>query len=181
MANELQFSVRYDGTQDRMLLLASFPDETEVRAWLTRRLVGNLMGQVGKLAERMVPEQIAAPEVKKEVAQFQREAAVQQANFRKGFSRGKPHPELGEEIRLVTEIRMTPKGKNGLQVRLALDNGKFVEWAIPRETFWGLMHLVERQARRAEWNLEAAPAAAPPAAEQKKQQPEPAKDKPRLN
>ena len=162
MSKQLQFSARYDAAQDRMLLLAAFPDGTEVRAWLTRRLVRSLMGQTGKLAETMVPPQIAAPEVKKEVAQFQREAAVQQANFRKGFERGKPHPELGDDIRLVTEIRMTPKGKNGLHIRLVLDNEKYVEWLIPRETFWGLMHLIERQARRAEWNLDTTVAAPPP-------------------
>jgi hypothetical protein len=180
MARDLQFSVRYDAAQDRMLLLASFPDETEIRAWLTRRLVKGLMAQSGALAEKMVPPQVAAPEAKREVAQFQREAALQQANFRKGFERGKPHPQLGEEIRLVTEIRMTPKGKNSLQVRLVLDNAKFVEWMIPRETFWGLLHLVERQARRAEWALDAAPTPAP-AAQQKQPAGEAEKAKPKLN
>ena len=163
MPRDLQFSVRYDAAQDRMKLMAAFPDGTEVRAWMTRRLVKNLLGMSGRVAEKMVPQQVVAPEAKKEVAQFQREAAVQQANFRKGFQGGTPHPELGEEIRLVTEVRITPKG-NSVKMKIALDNGKFVAWQIPTQTYWGLMHLVERQARRAEWDLEPAPAP-PPAAE----------------
>ena len=44
----------------------------------------------GQVAEKMVPQQVVEPQAKKEVAQFQREAAVQQANFRKGFQRDKP-------------------------------------------------------------------------------------------
>ena len=153
MANDLQFTIRYDAAQDRMLLLASFPDGTEIRAWMTRRLVKNLIGMSGQVAEKMVPQQVVEPQVKKQVAQFQREAAVQQANFRKDFAGGKPHPELGEEVRLVTEIRIAPKENNSVHMKLALDSGKFVAWQIPANTFWGLMHLVERQAQRAEWDL----------------------------
>jgi len=153
MAKDLQFSVRHDAAQDRMMLLASFPDGTEIRAWMTRRLVKNLIGMSGQVAERMVPQQVVEPEVKKEVARFQRDAAVQKANFRKTFEGGTPHPELGEEIHLINEIRLAPKEGNAVHVKLALDNGKFVAWQIPSSTFWGLMHLIERTAQRAEWDL----------------------------
>lgn len=179
MAKDLQFSVRHDATQDRMLLLASFPDGTEIRAWMTRRLVKNLLGMSGQVAERMVPQQVVQPEAKKEVAQFQREAAVQKANFRKNFESGTPHPELGDEPRLVTEIRIAPKEGNAVHVKLALDNGKFVAWQVPAPTFWGLMHLIERSAQRAEWDL----AAKVKIVEEPRLRGErmPEKDKPKLN
>lgn len=181
MAKDLQFSVRYDAAQDRMMLLASFPDGTEVRAWMTRRLVKNLLGMSGRVAEKMVPQQVVAPEAKKEVAQFQRAAAVQQANFRKGFQRGTPHPELGEELHLITEIRIAPKeGDGGMHVKLALDNGKFVAWQIPSRTYWGLLHLIEHQAVRAEWDL-VAKAPAPRPEKPLRGERESAKDKPKPN
>lgn len=180
MAKDLQFSVRYDAAQDRMQLLAAFPDGTEVRAWMTRRLVKNLLGMSGQVAEKMVPQQVVEPEAKKEVAQFQREAAVQQANFRKGFQRGTPHPELGEELRLITEIRIQPKENGGVHMRLALDNNKTVAWLIPSQTYWGLLHLIERQSVRAEWDFVAK---APAPAQEKPLRGERivAKDKPKLN
>lgn len=181
MAKDLQFSVRYDAGQDRMMLLAAFPDGTEVRAWMTRRLVKNLLGMSGQVAEKMVPQQVVAPEAKKEVAQFQREAAVQQANFRKGFQRGTPHPELGEELRLITEIRIQPKENGGMHMKLALDNGKFVAWQIPSQTYWGLMHLIERQATRAEWDFAPRQAPAPAPEKPLRGEAQPAKDKPKLN
>lgn len=75
---------------------------------------------------------------------------------------------------------MTPKENNALQVRLVLDNGKFIEWQTPSETFWGLMHIVERQAGRAGWKLtDKVPEPAP--ATKKEAAAEPAKEKPRLN
>lgn len=55
MARDLQYSVRYDAAQDRMMLLAAFPDGTEIRAWMTRRLVRNLLGLSAQVAEKMVP------------------------------------------------------------------------------------------------------------------------------
>ena len=181
MPKDLQFSVRYDAAQDRMKLMAAFPDGTEVRAWMTRRLVKNLLGMSGRVAEKMVPQQVVAPEAKKEVAQFQREAAVQQANFRKGFQGGTPHPELGEELRLITEIRINPKESGGMHMKLSLDNGKFVAWQIPSQTYWGLLHLIERQSHRAEWDLVAAPAPAPQPEKPLRGEREPAKDKPKPN
>jgi hypothetical protein len=180
MAKDLQFSARHDATQDRMLLLASFPDGTEIRVWMTRRLVRNLIGMSGQVAERMVPQQVVEPEVKKEVARFQREAAVQKANFRKDFEGGTPHPELGGEAHLVTEIRIAPKDGGSVHVKLALDNGKFVAWQVPSPTFWGLMHLIERQAQRAEWDLCAKVQKVAEEPRLRGERP-PAKDKPRLN
>jgi len=181
MPKDLQFSVRYDAAQDRMKLMAAFPDGTEVRAWMTRRLVKNLLGMSGRVAEKMVPQQVVAPEAKKEVAQFQREAAVQQANFRKGFQGGTPHPDLGEELRLITEIRINPKEGGGIRMKLALDNGKFVAWQIPGETYWGLLHLIERQAQRAEWDFAPKAAPAPPEDPRRRGEPVPVKVKPKPN
>ncbi len=180
MAKDLQFSVRYDPAQDRMMLLAAFPDGTEVRAWMTRCLVKNLLGMSGQVAEKMVPQQVVEPQAKKEVAQFQREAAVQQADFRKGFQGGTPHPELGEELRLITEIRIKPKEGGGMHMRLALDNAKTVAWLIPSQTYWGLLHLIERQSHRAEWDLVAKVAPAEPEKPLRGERIV-AKDKPKLN
>lgn len=180
MAKDLQFSVRHDAIQDRLLLLASFPDGTEIRAWMSRRLVKNLLGMSGQVAERMVPQQVVEPEVKKEVAKFQRDVAVQKANFRKTFEGGTPHPELGEAIHLVTEIRLAPKEGDAIHVKLALDNGKFVAWQVPAPSFWGLMHLIERAAQRADWDLAPRVPSAPEEPRLRGERP-PEKAKPKLN
>jgi len=180
MAKELQFAVAYIPTEDRLRINGLFPDGSEVKVLLTRRLVRNLLGSVGQVAEKMVPaEKVATPQAKKAVASFNREAAVQKADFSKKYAGGgAPHPELGDDAQLVTEVQMAPLTSGKIRFRLVLASKKYVETALPEQTFWGLIHLIEKQAAKAQWGLP--PRAAAPA-EKKRSPAEPKPEKPRLN
>ena len=179
MARELQFGVSYQPVEDRLHIAGAFPDGSEVRLLLTRRLVRNLLGTVGKLAEQIVPpEKVTTPTAKKEVAQFKRDVAVQQADFSKKFEGGAPHPDLGAAAQLVTEFQLSTTKDGRVKMRIVLMSKKFVETTLPAQTFWGLIHLIEKQSATAEWDLDPR---APAPAEQKKAQTEAAPAKPRLN
>ena len=107
--------------EDRLRIRGSFPDGAQVTLMLTRRLVHNLLGSVGQVAEKMVPaEKVATPQAKKAVASFKREAAVQQADFSKKFEGGEPHPELGAEVQLVTEFQISPQDDGKIRLRIVL-------------------------------------------------------------
>jgi len=126
----------------------------------------------------MVPEEVAGPQAKKEVAKFKREAAVQQANFTSKFGGGQPHPDIGEEAQRVKEMRISSEEDGKIRLRMDLVKKKHIETALPADTFWGLMHLIETQAKKAEWNLgqrNLAPR------QETKQKPEEKPEKPRLN
>ncbi len=154
MARKLQFCVSYQPVEDRLHIAGVFPDGSEVRLLLTRRLVRSLLGTVGQLAEKMVPaEKVTTPAAKKEVAQFKREAAVQQADFSKKFEGGAPHPQLGDAAQLVTEIQLSTLKDGRVNMRIVLVSEKFVETTLPAQTFWGLVHLIEKKAATAVWNL----------------------------
>ena len=154
MAKELQFGVSYQPVQDRLHIAGVFPDGSEVRLLFTRRLVRNLLGSVGQLAEKMVPaEKVTTPAAKKEVAKFRREAAVQKADFSKKFEGGAPHPELGSEAQVVTEVQLSSLKDGRIKMKIVLVSKKFIETTLPAQTFWGLIHLIEKQATTAQWDL----------------------------
>ncbi|MBT6204997.1 MAG: hypothetical protein HOI34_15040 [Rhodospirillaceae bacterium] len=178
MAKQLQFAVSFLPVQDRLRIAGLFPDGNEVRLLLTRRLVRGLLGSVGEVAKKMVPEEVPGPQAKKEVAKFKREAAVQQANFTTKFSGGQPHPDLGEEAQLVREIQISPEEDGKVRIRINLVKKKYIETALPADTFWGLIHLIETQAKKAEWNL--GPRTLAPR-QTAKQKPEEKPVRPRLN
>ena len=154
MAKELQFGVSYQPVQDRLHIAGVFPDGTEVRLLFTRRLVRNLLGSVGQLAEKMVPaEKVTSPAAKKEVAKFKREAAVQLADFSKKFEGGAPHPDLGSDAQVVTEVQLSTVKDGRIKLKIVLVTKKFIETTLPAQTFWGLIHLIEKQAATAQWDL----------------------------
>ena len=146
---------------------------------LTRRLVRNLLGSVGQVAEKMAPaENVSTPWAKKAVASFKREAAVQQADFSKKFEGGEPHPELGAEAQLVTEFQISPQDDGKIRLRMVLQSKEYIETALPSQTFWGLSHLIEKQANTTQWDL--APRT-PVVKQAVKGKPEEPPAKPRLN
>lgn len=154
MAKDLQFGVSYQPVQDRLHIAGVFPDGSEVRLLFTRRLVRNLLGTVGQLAEKMVPaKKVTTPAAKKEVAKFKRDATVQQADFSKKFEGGAPHHELGAEAQVVTEIQLSTLKDGRIRLKIALVSQKLIETNLPAQTFWGLIHLIKKQAATAQWDL----------------------------
>ncbi|MBN35742.1 MAG: hypothetical protein CMM46_13410 [Rhodospirillaceae bacterium] len=61
---------------------------------------------------------------------------------------------------------------------MVLQSKKYIETALPSQTFWGLIHLIENQANTAQWDL--APRT-PVVKQAVKGKPEEPPAKPRLN
>ena len=164
MARNLQFSTSYLGVEDRLLLQASFPDETELRLLLTRRLTRGLLEAFDKLSEVLVKGRTDRPEMQRQVASFTREAAVGQADFSQKYAKGTPHPLMADGPRLVTEVALVPGADAKVTVRLKLDKGERLKFTLPESGLWSLAHLVAQQAEKGGWELgrraEAEPAGA---------------------
>lgn len=158
MTRNLQFSTSYLGVEDRLLLQASFPDETEIKLLLTRRMTRGLLQAMDKLSEALVRGDVARPEVKRQVASFTREAAVDQADFSQKYVQGRPHPYMAGGPRLVTEVSLTPESGEQVAVQLKLDKGERLKFALPASALWSLAHLVEQQAEKAGWGIGASKA-----------------------
>ena len=127
----------------------------------------------------MVPaEKVTTPAAKKEVAKVKREAAVQKADFSKKFEGGAPHPELGAQAQVVTEVQLSSLKDGRIKLKIVLVTKKFLETTLPAQTFWGLIHLIEKQAATAQWDLAPRAQVVTP---QQKPRFEVKVDKPRLN
>ena len=153
MARSLQFSATFLAVEDRLQLQGAFPDGTEVRLLLTRRITGGLLSLIEEVSDRLVEPRIAAPEIKKQIAQFSRETAVEQADFAQTFAAGKVHPMMAGGPRLVTEVSVTPHEGEEVTLIFKLDQSERVNMKMPAAALWGLAHLLQQLAERAEWRL----------------------------
>ncbi len=154
---QLQFSVTFQPVEDRLLMRGSFPDGTEIRILLTRRLVRGMLALVDQVATRLVPGDIPDPSTQAKVAEFTREAAVQQADFSRAYQTGTVHPAMAEGARLVTSLSLTPQAGERIHVSFTLDKGEKLAFTLGTDHLWGLIDLISRQATQAEWNLVSAP------------------------
>ena len=131
MARSLQFSATFLAVEDRLQLQGAFPDGTEVRLLLTRRITGGLLSLIEEVSDRLVEPRIAAPEIKKQIAQFSRETAVEQADFAQTFAAGKVHPMMAGGPRLVTEVSVTPHEGEEVTLIFKLDQSERVNMKMP--------------------------------------------------
>jgi hypothetical protein len=153
MARNLQFSASYLALEDRLLVSGTFPDRTEIRLLFTRRLTRGLLQGLDRLSEMLVKGDVATPEMKQQVASFNREAAVEQADFSQSYAKGQPHALMAEGPRLATEITFSPKPGDRVAIAIKLDKGARIDFALPTSALWSLAHLLKTQAARAKWDL----------------------------
>jgi hypothetical protein len=153
MARNLQFSASFLPAEDRLLLLGTFPDRTEIRLLFTRRLTRGLLRTLEQFSERLVQGDVATPAQKQQVATFTREAAVGQADFSQKYAKGTPHPAMAEAPRLAIEVGLTAKARDRIAIAIRLDKGERVNFTLPANAVWSLAHLLAQQAQRAQWDL----------------------------
>ncbi len=160
---DLQFSINYLPTEDRLVLKGAFPDSTEVQLWLTRRLTQGLLGAIEQYSTHVVSSAIADPGLKAQVASFTREAAVEQSNYGQPYQQGKLHPLMGAGPRLVTTVNLKPQENDRVAVTLILDKGERLNFALPNSGLFALLHLIQQAAEKAGWALGIATPAQRPA------------------
>ncbi len=156
-AKQLQFSVTFQPREDRLLLRGGFPDGTEIQILLTRRLTRGMLKLVDQVATRLVRGDIPDPATQAKVAEFTREAAVQQADFGQAYQTGQVHPAMADGPRLVNTLSITPQPKDRLALSFTLDQGEKLSFSLGNDHLWGLIDLIARQAAQAEWDLAPAP------------------------
>ncbi len=153
MARELQFSISFAPKEDRLLMRGAFPDGTEVRLWLTRRITRGIQKLADEVSKRMVKGDVTSEDAKHKVAQFSRHEAVQQADYGQAFKKGEPHPKMGSQPLLVVSVSFTVLEGDRIGVVFDLEDGKRMSFAMEADHLWGLVHLVMRQAAAADWDL----------------------------
>ena len=123
-----QISIRYHQDHDRILVDINTGAGTEVQVWLTRRMSLRLW----PLLNRVVIDHFAVPpdaktdgfvdlaamdvQTKALLADFDRDVAMQKADFSTPYQTGTVQHPLGHNPLVVTEVSLTPYGNRQLQL-----------------------------------------------------------------
>jgi hypothetical protein len=162
MSKQMQFLVLYEAVEDRILLRVKLVDGTEMKFHCTRRMVRGLFEAAGKMAEAQLAGGVA-PAQKKMVADFGREHAVRQGDYKSAFRDGADHPEFGAAPRLLRGVQLTLLDNGKIRVSLQVPPKQQLNFELTGDSLWGLVHLFHGQAARGGWDLEAPINAAAPA------------------
>jgi hypothetical protein len=149
-----QVNISYDPGQDRLLLRMSTTADTEYRLWLTRRIVRGLWPGLMQLVQsgEMVRRQ-AAPEAKQAVMEFQREQAMQQANYGTRYEGASQPATPGGEPILVWGLRMRPLGDGSHELQLLPREGQGVNLRLAEPMLYALVKLIQDGVGATDWDL----------------------------
>ena len=154
----------YDPREDRVLAVVN-PGQTPTwSCWLTRRLVLALLDNGGKfLANTSTLVQRAAPEARREVAAFEREAAV--ANTAPAMSVTPPEvlKKTVAAAELVHQVTLTQQGER-MRMELRGIAGGGSEAGLARAELQRILDMLQAEVVKAAWS--AASAAATPRPEE---------------
>lgn len=162
MAKLHQIMVRFNPEQDRLLLCASTEDQQEWRLWLTRRLVKLLWPALLKALGRnpLVAAQ-ADTGAKATVMDFQRQKALQQADFKTPYQEGAKAFPLGEDPILVTKLQIRSSKAGGWVLRLSPGEGPGLEMAADETLLHALCAMLAKAIEKSDWSLDLGAGPAP--------------------
>jgi len=157
-----QLSVFYDEVQDRLLWRINTHEAQEYRFWMTRRLMLRLMPHLKnhwvQAESRQAGLSTQSPAAQHLMADFQRQAFLEKADFKQPFAPAQSPSALplGEAPMLVTDVQIAPQ--TGQQVQMVLHHKlpgatqvQSAQLMLGSELLQGLLHLSEAAMRQAQW------------------------------
>lgn len=124
-----QFASKYLPEEDRVLLRTGLGDK-EAQIWLTRRLMKLLWPLLGKIAVDLATKQSPSQPAFKEIGEFQRQVALQEADFSTNYNTAR-ESLWAEGPLLATQLvlKVLPNGdpvlcfrdKSGVGIEIPMD------------------------------------------------------------
>ena len=148
-----QLSVTYDPMEDRVLMRVNTTTQEEIRVWLTRRMLANLMPHLPRVASEQLA--MAAPahmplltEQDKQVfADIKQVEHLGQSDFSTPFQAGEKILMEGNGL-LLTDLKIVPQ-TDGLTLMVFQERGRegrpgrVMELRMKVELIHGLTHLLQ--------------------------------------
>lgn len=154
MANLHQLNVQFVPQEDRLILRVRSDDNSEIRAWLTRRYTRLLLGILEKILDRdRSPTEDA---VQSAMRSFQRDAALNSADFASDYDPSATAHPLGTEPVLLTTIKYQLTDKGITILTLGLPDGKTLGINLSKGLIHVFIKLLEEGTKSADWDLAAA-------------------------
>lgn len=155
MARLAQIQISFAPVEDRLLMRLNTDDGAEFRFWLTRRYVRILWPILHQLALPDTPASGAtSPAAQAAVANFQREQALDQADFESAFESTAKALPLGADPVLLTRAQ-SKRSADGLPVLcLHPADGAGIDIALEPQVSHSLLALLENAVEAADWQLQ---------------------------
>ncbi|CAN5449231.1 hypothetical protein BH11PSE11_BH11PSE11_35460 [soil metagenome] len=158
-----QLQLTFHADEDRILLRASFKSKSgelqEMRAWLTRRLIGNMWpGVVRSLESQVRLERPHAAHASAEIVNLEHHASVSEIKAKGNFSTPfestvGAFPADGAPM-LVSAVRFTVNAGKPLRVNFTPAQGSGFEIAFSPTLLHGFCTLLQAAVRSAEWGID---------------------------
>lgn len=162
MSHNYQISARYSPEEDRIILSVGM-GEREAQLMLTRRFVKLLWPTLRRLAAGLAAPVAPDPIARREVSEFRRQAALEQADFTTGYRSRQP---LWEKPLLVTEVSIKSKSNGAPILVLHRSEGLGVELPMDVAVHSALSEIIRKCVAASGWDLtlgyDGAPETAPP-------------------
>ena len=147
MAPRVQFKLSYSDVEDRILFSGTFADGQEMNLWFTRRLTLGFLDLAGKISAATSGTASADPVAKKEIAAFQKDAAVQSADRSTPYDAGTPHQDLGAAPLLINRVSVKPQGEDRVSLVFGLTDQRQVSFPIARDAFLTIWDMIDELVR----------------------------------
>ena len=162
-----QLQVSYAMAQDRLLVRLNTHGGQELRLWLTRsmmkQLLGHLLQAAGAAATAPGPLHRHDGSSSAALAQFKQQEALQHADFKTPFKASASALPIGAEPLLATTVHISPLAGGSLRLGFEDSSGasnasRGFEVTLDAPLLHGFMHLLDLALKEADWGLALSPA-----------------------
>ena len=147
-----QFNGTYMPHEDRLLFRFNTVDDKEYRFWFTRRVALFILAATEHLVEKKLEQEHPKPAAKA-IAQFQQEAAKEQANFTSEYQVANQYP-IGADPVLVMDVKCTMTQVDAVDIPsmdLIMPGGANLNLKLTMSILQTMRILLERLAAQANW------------------------------
>jgi len=154
----VQIAMNYEPVEDRVLMRHRAGDK-QVRLWLTRRMAQQWLQACARVLEHVQGGEAQPPAQRRAVAQFNRESAVQGADFNKPYREPAPEEPLApwppEGPLLVAKLTVTAHKTGRLDLIFSGpgEEPKQVKVGVSQRELHGLTHMLTMTAEKGRWGL----------------------------
>jgi hypothetical protein len=148
----IQFNVEYVSVEDRLRLRMRHGD-TEFLLWLTRRYTKLLLNVLEKIAGA-APATDGSELAKQAAKEFQRDAALEDADFETAYEETATEHPLGEAPLLLSRVTYAIADNGQVKLTLAAQDEKSVNANLSPKMLHILSAMLLQAAKKAEWGLE---------------------------
>ena len=153
--NITQLQITFDPEQDRLLFRVNGSDQSEIRTWLTRRLVKQLWPSLMQLLTNKIAHDVptANGDARRMVLGMQHEESVGKADFSQPYRADATQFPLGKVPFVASKLKMTVLPENMYLLAMHPAQGQGVDLRLNDTFLHGLCRMLQKACKEAEWEL----------------------------